>query len=522
MRVSAPFVFTRSLRRSVSAAALVVAVSATAALSLPGTARAQVPVVIHEFSNDGANGAHSVAALIQATDGNFYGTTARGGYSNNGTVFQITPGGAFTLLFAFDGGVDGGEPTAALVQGADGNLYGVTQFGGATDQGTIFRISTAGALTTLVSLGGGTGSQPISSLVIGLDGNFYGTCSVGGVNGQGTAFQLTPAGGFTKLVDFGGTLGSQPSAALTVASDGNLYGVTQYGGANNRGTVFQLTTAGAVTTLHSFIDNDGIYPQGALSLLPGGATLYGTASTAGIYGYGTVFEITTAGAFTKLHDFDGPDGSHPEAALVLASDGVLYGTTYYGGTDQDNGTVYALNPTTGSFADVAILTRATGQYPAGPVVQGTDGVLYGTTYGGGDSDDGTVFRLDLSLPAPVTTRPAFFNGEVALGNGVYFLTLPNGNVFGYYSFLTNPNYLYHFDLGYEYVFDAQDGHGGVYLYDFASNTFFYTSPTFPFPYLYDFSLNSVLYYYADTTRPGHYTTNPRYFYDFALGRIITK
>jgi hypothetical protein len=119
--------------------------------------------------------------------------------------------------------------------------------------------------------------------------------------------------------------------------------------------------------------------------------------------------------------------------------------------------------------------------------------------------------------------PAFFAGQAALSNGVYYLAFPNGNFFGYYSFLADPAYIYHFDLGYEYVFDAADGQGGVYLYDFASGTFFYTSPVFPFPYLYDFSLNSVLYYYPDPSNPGRYNTDGiRYFYDFNTATIITK
>ena len=123
----------------------------------------------------------------------------------------------------------------------------------------------------------------------------------------------------------------------------------------------------------------------------------------------------------------------------------------------------------------------------------------------------------------VTTNPAFFSGATALSNGVYYLTFPNDNFFGYYSYLTDPAYIYHFDLGYEYIFDAYDGKSGVYLYDFASGTFFYTSPSFPFPYLYDFSLNSVLYYYPDPNNAGHYNTNGvRYFYDFATSQIITK
>ncbi len=118
---------------------------------------------------------------------------------------------------------------------------------------------------------------------------------------------------------------------------------------------------------------------------------------------------------------------------------------------------------------------------------------------------------------------AFLAGDVPLGNGVYYLGFSDGNYFGYYSYLSDPRYLYHFDLGYEYVFDANDGKSGVYLYDFKSKDFFYTSPSFPFPYLYDFGLNTTLYYYPDPKNAGHYNTNGvRYFYDFATGKIISK
>ncbi len=121
------------------------------------------------------------------------------------------------------------------------------------------------------------------------------------------------------------------------------------------------------------------------------------------------------------------------------------------------------------------------------------------------------------------THPAFFNGEVSVGNGVYYLQLAaSGNPFGYYAYLSDNRYIYHFDLGFEYLFDANDGQGGVYLYDFTSGTFFYTSRSFPFPYLYDFTLKSVLYYFPDSQRPGNYTRNPRYFYNFATGAVITK
>ena len=129
----------------------------------------------------------------------------------------------------------------------------------------------------------------------------------------------------------------------------------------------------------------------------------------------------------------------------------------------------------------------------------------------------------VSVVVQKVPAPAFFNGETALTNGVYYLAFPNGDYFGYYSFLTDPRYIYHFDLGYEYVFDSDDGKSGVYLYDFKSKGFFYTSPTFPFPYLYDFTLKTVLFYYPDPKNPGRYDTNGvRYFYDFATKQIISK
>ena len=123
--------------------------------------------------------------------------------------------------------------------------------------------------------------------------------------------------------------------------------------------------------------------------------------------------------------------------------------------------------------------------------------------------------------APLGAHPSFFQGETALSNGVYYLQLPNGNVFGYYSYVPAVGYLYHFDLGYEYAIDANDGNGGIYLYDFASQHWWYTSPSFPFPYLYDFTLSAFIYYYPDASKPQHYTTAPRFFYNFSTGQIVT-
>ena len=138
-----------------------------------------------------------------------------------------------------------------------------------------------------------------------------------------------------------------------------------------------------------------------------------------------------------------------------------------------------------------------------------------------DKQDGVIRRIQ--MPAAASVHPPFFAGEVALDDGVYYLQMPDGDAFGYYSYLDDANYLYHFDLGFEYLFDAADGASGIYLYDFESSDFFYTSPSFPFPYLYDFGLNSVVYYYPDPNNPGHYNTDGvRYFYVFSTGQIISK
>ena len=118
---------------------------------------------------------------------------------------------------------------------------------------------------------------------------------------------------------------------------------------------------------------------------------------------------------------------------------------------------------------------------------------------------------------------AFFSGQMSLGRGIYYLDFPSGNPFGYYAYLSDPHFIYHYDMGYEYIVDAKDGQDGVYLYDFKSNGWFYTSSNFGFPYLYDFSLNSVLYYYPDSNNAGRYNTNGvRYFYDFGTGQIVTR
>jgi uncharacterized repeat protein (TIGR03803 family) len=260
-------------------------------------------------------GANPFAGLVHGSDGSFYGTTENGGdYGyldglGKGTVFAVGTNGALTSLYSFNGG--GANPDGGLMQGSDGSLYGTTT-GGISGNGTVFKITTNGVLTTLYTFGGtNDGANPQAAVVQGSDGSLYGTTEHGGTtnynvqmirSGFGTVFKITTNGVLTTLYTFGGTNdGANPVASLVQGNDGNLYGTTSGGGSSGNGTVFAINTNGAgFTTLYSFsagitngsgvYNNDGANPQAGLILV--GNTLYGTTSTGGTWGDGTVFSLT--------------------------------------------------------------------------------------------------------------------------------------------------------------------------------------------------------------------------------------
>jgi len=199
--------------------------------------------VLHDLGTYPDNVADPLpTSLIQGSDGSFYGTTSNSGrYDNTGSVFKITPEGAYTLLLSFLGSPDGSNPTA-LAEGADGNFYGTTGHGGAgAGYGTVFKITPTGVETVLYSFGGSPDASSPNGLVLGADGNFYGTTYGGGAMNVGTLFKITPAGVYTLLYSFGGSPGGSFPNGLVLGSDGNFYGTTNGGGANNSGTVFKLT-----------------------------------------------------------------------------------------------------------------------------------------------------------------------------------------------------------------------------------------------------------------------------------------
>ena len=347
----------------------------------------------------GTNGANPGAGLVQGNDGNFYGTTAVGGANGYGSLFQLTLPGTLATLISFDRTNNGANPGAALVQGSDDAFYGTTEAGGTNNNGTIFKVTTSGTLTTLVSFNGTDGSLPHAPLVQGQDGKFYGTTEIGGSNQDGTAFQMLTNGTLTSLVSFdNNNNGSSPRAGLVQAADGNFYGAAFLGGTNGDGAMFRLATNGALTTLYAFTGgSDGANPYAGLTQSADG-NLYGTTFYGGTNGYGTVFKMTTNGTLTPLVSFGGTNGAYPQAALLLASDGNFYGTTKSGGAYTNYGTVFKLT-TNGTLTTLASFNGTNGSHPLG-LVQTLDGSFYGTTADGGTNGYGTVFRLNITAPSP--------------------------------------------------------------------------------------------------------------------------
>ena len=368
------------------------------------------------------------AGLIQGTDGNLYGTTAGGGGNGCllcGTIFEIdTSGTAFTTLHGFVGS-DGRSPYASVIQATDGNLYGTTVSGGAggctggfviIGCGTIFKIDTNGSMfTTLYSFGGGDGENP-RRLIQGTDGNLYGVTLWGGASDLGTIFRIGIDGSaFTTLHDFVGGDGANPMAGLIQGTDGSLYGTTATGGAANCtplflapgcGTIFKIDTNGSTfSTLHSFVISDGAQP---LDLIVGSdGSLYGTTTAGGAGGCtdpiqnpgcGTIFKVDASGStFTTLHSFMSSDGAFPYARVVQGADGSLYGTTFGGGAGGcplygGCGTVFRTDTDGATLTTLHSFNSADGEAPAAALVQAVDGNFYGTAQGG-PTGGGVVFRL---------------------------------------------------------------------------------------------------------------------------------
>jgi uncharacterized repeat protein (TIGR03803 family) len=356
------------------------------------TAQAQTGQVRVLYSFTNTDGADPLGGLCAGQDGNFYGTTAGGGTNGGyGTVFKVTTNGLLTSLVSFAGN-NGSFSHSELVQGNDGNFYGTTAGGGTNSYGTVFVVTTNGLLTSLVSFALTNGAYPDSDLTLGNDGNFYGTAYYGGSSNLGTAFQVTTNGVLTTLVSFSNTNGALPIAGLTLGNDGNFYGTTAHGGTNSGdyGTIFQVTTNGVLTSLVSFNNTNGANPSARLTF-GNDNNFYGTTSYGGTNGLGTVFKVTTNGVLTTLASFNNTNGANPIAGLTLGSDGNFYGTTVNGGS-SNLGTAFQVT-TNGVLTTLVSFNNTNGANPRAGWTPGIDGNFYGATANGGAATNGTVLKL---------------------------------------------------------------------------------------------------------------------------------
>jgi uncharacterized repeat protein (TIGR03803 family) len=408
-------------------ACLLAACSALALSAAP--AAADSLKTIHTFDNV-AKGAHPRAALTSDAAGNLYGTTYTGAPDGNGTVFELSPPapGAKkwkqTVLHRFTTKVQNGiYPDSSVIFDQQGDLYGTTSEGGVNDAGTVFELvasgSPGGAWKQVVLhrfTGASDGGTPHGTLVFGPDGALYGAAGFGGSSGAGLIYRFSQDGkGRWKeniLYDFtNGTDGGYPYCTPIFDAAGDLYGTTLNGGDTGNGVVFELSppTDGkgkrTETVLHSFDSaDDGVEPRMGV-IMDAAGNLYGTTESGGNIGYGAVFEVSPPAqgqqSWTEsvIYNFDfSPNGGSPGySGLVMDASGNLYGTTQTGGTGE-NGVVFELSPQEGGAWTENVLHTfegsPDGSQPESGLLQGVDGVLYGTTFEGGDADNsGMVFSL---------------------------------------------------------------------------------------------------------------------------------
>jgi uncharacterized repeat protein (TIGR03803 family) len=411
---------------------------------------AQILTTLVNF--DYTNGQLPESPLIQGLDGNLYGTYLDGGPYGVGGVFRLTPQGVLTQASNFCGGGNScaGSREWGIMQTREGTFYGTSQEGG-TRAGNMFTMTPQLGGADFAEFGDKGGQDPLSAPILGTDGNFWGVSISGTKNnysncaiGCGAIYKVTPEGAVTTEYAFCAQPncadGWAPVGSLLQASDGNFYGTTYEGGSTTGclasegcGTIFKMTLQKVFTTLFTFSgtgsDGGNVWDVALIEGTDG--ALYGATSAGGLYGGGTVFKITTAGVFTTLYNFcalaNCADGSEPQGGLIQASDGNFYGTTSVNGL-YDGGTIYRIT-STGTFTSLynfcSLSGCADGSYPPSALFQATDGRIYGVTYDFGTGGAGTVFRLNLGLPAFVAPLPGFGKpGQTVsiLGNGLKHTT----------------------------------------------------------------------------------------------------
>lgn len=309
-------------------------------------------VLLHQFT--GTDGQYPTGGVTLASDGNFYGTTSNGGLYNFGVLFKITSIGAFTVLYNFSGGSDGGIPLSSPIQASDGNLYGTTTFTNSVGVSTVYQyVPSTRILKTIYTSDFTHGSGFFTSPLQASDGTLYLAAEGGGASFCGSILGLTLAGAVLESHSFPCQPGGATPGPIIQANDGNIYGTTQQGG-NNGGfnsTIFELSAAG-LQVLYNFgtVTSDGSF---VLAGLTQGTddNFYGAAALGGAHNAGSLFELTSGGTYSKLYDFlqrQNPTYQYPQAAPTQHTNSFFYGVTTYGGRNA-LGQVYRLSQGLGSF-----------------------------------------------------------------------------------------------------------------------------------------------------------------------------
>ena len=327
---------------------------------------------IYGFS--GPDGNTPQSGLTLGLDGSFYGTTVTGGLNGKGSVFKISSGGVFTQLYSFTDGTDSAYPWAPPVQGPDGSIYGVTYNG--TNPGRAYKITSAGVFSVIATLP----SKTVAPLIFGNDGNLYGTTQYGGTYNRGTVFKMTTKGALTIIHSFTAEL---PTGPVMQAADSKLYGTTPFGGTNGQGIIYSMSlSGGSFTVLHNFLLSEA---TNSVSGLVQGSDkfLYGVAQAGGGAGLGSLFKVNTTGTvFSVLYSFQTAVGDTPMSTPVLHTNGIIYGTTNHGGpTNVGYGTLYRYNAGLKPFASLVIIWSGKVGTGVGIIGQGfttATGVKFGT------------------------------------------------------------------------------------------------------------------------------------------------
>ncbi|MBB1286574.1 T9SS type A sorting domain-containing protein [Flavisolibacter sp. BT320] len=331
--------------------------------------------------------------LVETPTGKIYGVTTRGGKEDRGTVFSYNPStDTYVKESDFSQG-KGQNPHGNLTIGSDGKLYGPS-----SDffnvRGVVYSFNPlTHRIEIAAGFGGWNGAGPVGGLLLTKDGKMYGMTAGGGCMAQGAIYYFNGTSA-EPVSCFGSAEGWNPIGILLEATDGMLYGMTSAGGTNNRGVIFSFDPESQIRTkLKDLSGSDGANPEGSLMQASNGM-LYGMTSSGGVHNLGVIFSFDPAtGTYTKLKDFAGPDGATPQGSLMQANNGMLYGMTSSGGTNN-LGVVFSYDPATGTYAKLKDFAGSDGANPEGSLMQASNGMLYAVTKYGGNYSLGVLFSLD--------------------------------------------------------------------------------------------------------------------------------